>query len=358
LKSGHLLSLAPILLLGFLFITFPQMGTFETLQRNDQKAHAPTARLHWPKPTGVTILLMGEDPTERFSANLQWAQQIGFRWIQITFPAYQSRYDSSSLPIEDHRSPSLTQISRAIEDARNAGMQVALQPLLLLQDPHDPHWRGQLKPVQPARWFRHYQQWIVSLAEIAQRHQVDLFFVGSELSSLEHDSESWLRIIKDVRHSFSGWVSYSANWDHWQQIGFASQLDALGLNGYIPLATTNDDRDEALVARWLPFRSRIHRWTRDSGIPVFFSELGFPSHSMGLKEPWNHTVIAPADPVIQARGYQSFLDTFSTDPLLQGVFFYALHMDGGEHDPSYTPAGKPAEELLRAYLQRGSGEPR
>ncbi|MDE0959336.1 MAG: hypothetical protein OSB09_00990 [Planctomycetota bacterium] len=353
-----LASISPVILLAILLVSLPPVS----FSAGPQAPSRPTSSVEpsppWSAPLGMTILLMGEDPPARFPANLQWARQLGFDWIQISFPAYQRRFDSTNFPIEDHRSPSLESLSDAIICAKNAGMQVALHPLLLIQDPLDPHWRGQLKPDHRSRWFESYKRWILDLAQLAQQHQVDLFFIGSELSSMQRDTVRWNHIIEQVRLSFSGWISYSANWDDWQQIEFARHLDALGLNGYIPLATDPHDRNEALIARWLPFRSQIHRWTVQSGIPVFFSELGFPAHSLGLKEPWNHTVQLPADPWIQARGYQSFFDTFSADPHLQGVFFYALHMDGGEQDPSYTPAGKPAQHLIRAFLQHGKGKSR
>jgi hypothetical protein len=101
-------------------------------------------------------------------------------------------------------------------------------------------------------------------------------------------------------------------------------------------------------------RSQIHRWARLSGIPIFFSELGYPSHTHGLERPWDHVSDFGVDLAMQTRGYQAFIDTFTDDPVLAGTFFYALHEDGGEQDRSYTPARKPAQKLIREFFLKGN----
>ncbi|MEE2857981.1 MAG: hypothetical protein VX949_11355 [Planctomycetota bacterium] len=349
-QTRLLLALAPVLILLIVSPLAPRdlMKSSHASAPDQQHTHP------WPHPEGITILLMGEDPPARFPDNLQIAADMGATWIQIAFPTYQRRFDTASFPIADRRAPSNEKISGAILSAKALGFKVAIHPLLLIQDPTDPHWRGQLDPQNLARWFRYYRQWIGNIAALSERAGADLLFVGSELSSLQSHTMQWQHTVDEVRKIFSGWISYSANWDDWQQIAFARHLDALGINGYIPLSDGSEIHREALIARWLPVRGQIHGWTRLSGIPIFFSELGYPSHTHGLERPWDHVSDYGVDLAMQTRGYQAFIDTFSSDPVVAGTFFYALHEDGGEHDRSYTPAGKPAQTLIHDFFQRGS----
>ncbi len=350
MQTRFLLALAPVLILLLVTPLAPR-GLM-----NSRAAPVPiqSHTTPWPDPEGITILLMGEDPPSRFPGNLQVAADMGATWIQIAFPSYQRRFDTSSFPVADRRTPSSEMVSSAIQSARSLGFKVAIHPLLLIQDPTDPHWRGQLDPENLARWFRYYRQWMGNIAQLSERAGADLLFIGSELSSLQIHTMQWQHTVDEVREIFSGWISYSANWDDWQQISFFRHLDALGINGYIPLSDGSEIHRESLVAHWLPMRSQIHRWARLSGIPIFFSELGYPSHTHGLERPWDHVSDFGVDLAMQTRGYQAFIDTFTDDPVLAGTFFYALHEDGGEQDRSYTPAKKPAQKLIREFFQKGN----
>lgn len=305
----------------------------------------------WCDPDGITILLMGEDPAGRFESNLQDATSLGASWVQIMFPSFQANHDSSSFPIADHRSPSRIAVEKACEMTRASGFKVALHPILLIQDPLDEHWRGQLDPVSRADWFDHYQRWIVSWSQLASECGVHLFFVGSELSSMQTDHERWNRILDSVRAEFRGPITYSGNWDCWRDISFAGRLDALGVNAYLPLTKDKDYRPEQLIQSLLPLRSQLHEWSMGSGVPVFFSEVGYPSHDRALEAPWDQYRGDQVDLEAQKIGYETFIATFSRDEHVRGVFFYALHEEGGLDDHGYTPAGKPAMDTLRQYFR-------
>ncbi|MGE4601584.1 MAG: hypothetical protein AAEJ65_01630 [Planctomycetota bacterium] len=345
--------IAPALL--FLIVVTSPAGMLvpearQLLVKSDTNTETGHDRVPWCDPFGITILLMGEDPDGRFEANLQQASRLGVRWVQVMFPAFQANHDSSTLPIRDRRSPSRTVVEQALLMARTAGFKVALHPILLIQDASDPHWRGQLVPVHRDQWFRDYQRWIVSWSQLATTCGVNLFFVGSELSSMQVDQQPWQRILRSVRSEFGGPITYSANWDAWTAIPFASHLDALGVNAYVPLSESADPRLEQLIQRFLPYRSQLLEWTRQTGVPVFFSEVGYPSHDRALETPWDQHRGNRVDMETQKSGYEAFIATFSGDQPIRGVFFYALHEDGGQADRGYTPAGKPTIEVLRRYF--------
>ncbi|MGE4619690.1 MAG: hypothetical protein AAEJ04_07780 [Planctomycetota bacterium] len=310
--------------------------------------------LTWAAPHGVTILLMGEDPQHRFDRNLADAGELGSKWVQITFPAYQYRYNSIRFPQVDRRAPTPSQVAQSIHKARSSGFRIALHPILLLQDDQGSHWRGNLQPDRPTEWFQHYQQWITTWARIAQQQGVEILFVGSEFSSLEKYQTQWSAIVKEVRQIYKGLVTYSANWDSWPNIPFSDEIDALGINSYQPYEMTQDPTHEDLIHQMLPLRSKMLLWSRANKTPIYFSELGYPSHERAAEAPWDQSRGERADPLQQKRLHHAFLESFFADSEIQGVFFYALHGDGGISDRGYTPRGKPVLELFKKHLEKFS----
>ena len=106
-----------------------------------------------------------------------------------------------------------------------------------------------------------------------------------------------------------------------------------------------------LIQRFLPYRSQLLEWTKQTKVPLFFSEVGYPSHDRALETPWDQHRGTRVDMETQKSGYEAFIATFSGDQQIRGILFYALHEDGGQTDRGYTPAGKPAIETLRRYFR-------
>lgn len=315
---------------------------------------APAKNGIWPNPSGITILLMGEDPPGRFEKNISRAHDLGARWVQITFPIYQRNYTSDVFPIADRRTPAKSSISEAIVHAKKRGLSVALHPILLIQDKFDSHWRGQIQPTKRTRWYKSYRRWTKTICQIARDSDADLLVIGSELSSMQKDRTEWVKIVDLARSNFNKYLSYSANWDQWDTVSFFDMLDALGVNSYLPLSPGDSPNKEFLIQQLLPFRSQLKLWSRKNEVPLYFTEVGYPSHDQGLLQPWNQHAGHGVNEEIQSRGLEAFLSTFGQDPSISGLFFYALHGDGGPEDSGYTPVGKKSENLIQSYLTTNS----
>jgi hypothetical protein len=83
------------------------------------------------------------------------------------------------------------------------------------------------------RWFESYRGYILPFAREAQQAGADMFCVGRELDSTVVAREAdWRDVVARVRALFHGPLTYSANFDTWQAIGFWDALDFIGVSAY------------------------------------------------------------------------------------------------------------------------------
>lgn len=75
-----------------------------------------------------------------------------------------------------------------IREAHAAGLKVLLFPILHIERRRSGEWRGRMKPRSESLWWRSYGRFVLHYADMAREEKVDMFSVGSELLSLEHQS--------------------------------------------------------------------------------------------------------------------------------------------------------------------------
>jgi hypothetical protein len=108
--------------------------------------------------------------------------------------------------------------------------------------------------------------------------------------------EHWLELIAKVREIYSGRLTYAANFDQYQEVGFWDRLDLMGINGYFQLRTPPDPEDpssgnlsQQLEQGWKAVLEEIVAFRREEGLgemPVIFTELGYTSRRGSTVEPW------------------------------------------------------------------------
>ena len=207
---------------------------------------------------------------------------------------------------------------------------------------------------------------MTSIATFCANEDVDMLFVGSELSSLQNLEKYWSSLIENVRSVYRGAVSYSANWDDWNSVSFHNDLDILGINGYFPLERIGSESESFnasaqinsahvssayLRSMLLPHLSALKLWSRENQTAIFFSEVGYPDHSLALQQPWNPgTPNSRYQPELQVEGYRAFLDVFGDADFSKGIFFYAIHQHEHRDLNGYTPQQGKSREALIEYL--------
>jgi hypothetical protein len=236
--------------------------------------------------------------------------------------------------------------------ARERGLRVFLLPTLDVARRKTGQWRGIIRPLDPEAWWRSYGRFIGHYADIAKAADASLFAVGSELVSMERHADRWRALIADVRGRFRGRLTYSANWDHFEPIGFWDALDVVGVTAYQGLSRKDDPSVKDLVDGWRPFHTRLRAWARRLGHRYIFTEVGYPSRKGGAFRPWAYGDKGAPDVELQRRCYEALRNVWQDDKALAGLYLWNWFGRGGPDDSGYTPRGKPAEQVLRAWWRR------
>jgi hypothetical protein len=191
------------------------------------------------------------------------------------------------------------------------------------------------------------------LARLAEEAGTERLVIGSELSSLERYEDRWRGLIVEAREHFSSAITYSANWDHANAVGFWDALDEVGLTAYFPVGGRQSHTGRALADAWRTPLEQIDDLRRRTGKPVLITEVGYTSQRGAAAQPWEHTSGAEVDLQVQRDLYRGFCDAFSETPSISGFYVWNWFGFGGPRDAGFTPRGKPAaSELAQCFARR------
>ncbi|HEX7508235.1 MAG TPA: hypothetical protein VF550_15770 [Polyangia bacterium] len=309
-----------------------------------------------PVQRGVALGLFAEDVSFSYAPLLAEIAALGASHVALVVPLYQTHGASTQLRLHTRFSPTLEAIADAIRDARRAGLEVTLFPIVRLTDPRSPEeWRGTLKPSDPDAWFASYGQMVGDLASLATLTGATRLIIGSELSSLDGDLEHWSKLISFVRAVFSGSLVYSANWDHYQDARLFDLVDELGVTAYFGLRKLSAPSDvQTLTASWRRIGRNIESDLAKYNKPFVFTEVGYRSRAGATAAPWDESSGGTADLAEQQRGFEAFRLAW-TEPLaararLDGLYIWNWYGYGGPGTTSYTPRGKPAVMTIKQIL--------
>ncbi len=267
------------------------------------------------------------------------------------------------------------QLTHALHVAHSLSMKVMLKPQLWVT-------RGEFTGAirfndlgVRAAWMRNYREFILHYARLGELEQFDLLSISTELEGLTPYPDDWRRLIAEVRRVYHGPITYAANWGHeFESITFWDALDYASVNNYYPLrsaplggaaslgsARPKDSAPphaEDLLPGAERLADKLEALSRKWHKPVLFTEVGYPSVHGGASEPWIEDANRGVSIEEQAAAYEATFRAFSGRPWFLGMFWWkwpSSGRGGGPRDASYTPLGKPAEEVLQAWFTRLAG---
>lgn len=315
-------------------------------------ARGPALAAPRPFQRGVALGLFSEDALFSYKDLLREIAALGASHVSLVVGYYQR--DAASTEIGAH--PRFTApdeaLVQALRDARALGLQAMVFPILRLSHPRsDREWRGTLAPRDKDAWWRSYGALLLRLARLCARERAAVLSVGSELSTLDTDRERWRPLVAEVRGAFRGALTYSGNWDHFEDVALYDLVDLAGLCAYFALGKEGQRATaDELVAAWGPLRARLERFAARVRRPLLLTEVGYLSQVGAAAWPWRESAHEPVDLEEQRRCYEAFRRAWLGAPALGGAYFWNWYGWGGPTSRGYTPRGKPAEGELRRYF--------
>lgn len=326
-------------------------------------SRAPQVKLEGLPLRGIAMQVQSPQNLDDYLKGVDQIAATGADTVEFVVSARMEHGRSSRIFIDQRSSPSRAQLEQLIDRAKQNKLRIMLMPIVLLEAPRGNEWRGTISPESEAgsawdTWFESYQNMLRYYAEIAEKGKVELFVVGSELVSTEAHAAEWGRTIGMVRTVYHGMLTYSSNWDHYESIPFWEQLDIIGMNSYWKLGGKNAQVDE-IVGRWRDIQKDLMAFSNRKNKPILLTEVGWCSMGNAPYEPWDYTKAEePLDLDVQKRLYQGFFQSWYGNPNMAGFMIWEWEpfSDGGPQNRSYTPKAKPAEKVLRDYLEKGPWE--
>ncbi len=243
--------------------------------------------------------------------------------------------------------------------ARERGIRTLLKPHLWLRGGA---WVGDLEMRSEADWSRFfdaYETFLLHYARLAERNGIEALAVGTELPRSSGRAADWRRLIGKVRGVYRGRLTYCANWHEAESVAFWGALDFVGVQAYYPLRVTGAQSAETITAAWPPIVARLEALHERTQKPIVFTEVGYKSLKGSLLEPWLWGTEGDRDDRLQRDAYAAMFASVWDKPWFGGVFVWKWHPALGapdaapeRHARDFTPQGKPALDVIRAYYHR------
>lgn len=277
-------------------------------------------------------------------------------WISQTPFAFQRDPSSSSL-VSNFSSDRVwwgesdQGIIRTTELAKKSGIKTLLKPHIWVAK----GWPGDITMKSDTAWqtwFRNYEKFIIHYAELAEKNNIEIFCIGTELHKTIYKEKEWRSAIAKIKSVYKGKLTYAANFhEEYEQVKFWDALDYIGVQAYFSLTQDESHSLDKLQKGWNQPLASIERIQKKYNKPVLFTEIGYRSDKKAGIEPWtwpeekNTTEISDE---AQANCYQAFFNTAWSKPWLEGAYFWKWYPHGPRRmaEIDFTPQGKLAEKVM------------
>lgn len=135
---------------------------------------------------------------------------------------------------------------------------------------------------------KQYADMILLYAQLAEDTQTAMFCIGTELNNFViKRQEFWQQLIKDVKATYSGELTYAENWDKIDKVPFWSHLDYIGVDAYFPISEEKTPNLDSVKMAWQPISENLKILSEKHSKPILFTEFGYRSIDYAGKQPWD-----------------------------------------------------------------------
>ena len=283
--------------------------------------------------------------TEAMDVALAEMRAVGVRWIAL-HPYGRLARDGTvtfqSAAESDH-------LRRALSYAAARDMQVYWVPHLAVWRTFA--WRGEIAFSQEAEWrrfFDGYTAFIVDQARFAEAAGIPLLSIGLEYEGTTHREAEWREIIRQVRRVYRGRLTYAANWDRIDRVGFWDALDMIGVQGYFPVSDHGSPGREEVRAAWQRILDGLRELGERVGRPILFNEVGYARSRTVAVRPWEDQPDASAQTLAtRALLMDAAIEELEAAPFVEGMFWWKWIPGTVDRARNFSMRDPEALEVLR-----------
>ena len=318
------------------------------------------------KHRGISLMaterIYASDLEEVVKSNIEWIAVHPYALQPDGFDAPKINFDPSGVLGWGIRDSALVALAG---HAKDKDLKVFLKPHLWLSGGEQNKWRSEIEMQNEAgweQWFAEYSRFIMHYAMLADSLDIDMLSIGTELQKAALSREAdWRRLIEDVREVYDGKLTYAANWyEEYEYIQFWDMLDAVGIQAYFPISRVKEPSVDTLIAGWQPHKAALEAFSRKTGKPILFTEIGYKSVASSTIEPWGwetlQTLVADRLSVkTQANAYTAFFEVFWDEPWFEGAYIWRWTRQGHRvdlKDRSFYIQNKPAHQIMARQFRK------
>lgn len=202
-------------------------------------------------------------------------------------------------------------------------------------------------------WFDHYRKISIHYALLAQKTNVDLFCIGTELqSSLKAKPKKWLTLIKEIKSIYKGKITYAANWDDdFEFKAFWKHMDYIGVQAYYPLTKNVNPTLEEIKEGWNSPIKKLKTISTEFDKKIIFTEIGYRSDASATIKPWewgsfSERLHTKKSDKTQLLAYQALFEKTWNKPWLAGIFPWEWN---SSDFPIYN---RPSENMIAIWYSK------
>ena len=273
---------------------------------------------------------------------------------------YQDETFSTEIKANPDKTPSDESLEFILNRSRELGLRTMLSPHVDLTMHDNAAWRAEIgfdNNEDWDTWFANYEEFVLKYAALAEKHEVDIYNIGTELTlCATQRPDKWRLLIPKIRKVYSGKLIYTANWfEEYRDIRFWDLLDYAGISAYFPLTTRERPSIWDLKRNWKKWVIEIEAWQKNHQKPVVFTEIGYRSVASGAIEPWEYVKGGMVDLKTQHKAYKSVFETFWRKDWFYGMYWWNWRTNPniqGKYHRGFTPMDKPAQELVKKWFAK------
>ena len=250
-------------------------------------------------------------------------------------------------------------IDETIKMAHQHGLQVMLKPQVFIPG----GWIGDLAFANENEWKKweaSYRKYILEMAEIASANDIGLFCIGTEFRKSTHlRIQFWKDLIQEVRSIYCGPLTFSANWDYYEEIPFWNEMDYIGVSTYFPLTEAKTPDINELLKKWEKYKYDFRKLNKKWNKKIIFTEFGYLSVDYCANKTWElekKVKTLPVNELAQANALDALFQSFWNEDFWAGGFLWKWFPNGQGHEGyierDYTPQGKIAEEIIKKWYSQ------